>query len=67
MRDKTLLPPLDPLQRYTIPEAAAYLRQSKSKTYQDISNGVLSVLKDGRRTYVPGSEIAARSRVSGGA
>jgi excisionase family DNA binding protein len=67
MTAKPFLPPLDPLQRYTVPEASAYLRQSKSKTYQDIANGVLSVLKDGRRTYVPGSEIAARSRMAGGA
>lgn len=55
------LPPLDPLQRYTIPEAAAYLRQSRSKTYEDIASGRLETIKDGRRRYVTGRGIVARS------
>lgn len=57
----TNLPPLDVQQRYTIEEAAAYLRQSRAKTYSDIREGRLTIIKDGSRTYVPGSEIAARS------
>lgn len=56
------LPPLDPQQRYEIPEACRYLRQSRAKTYQDVKAGRLRVIKDGARTYVPGSEIARRSR-----
>lgn len=56
------LPPLDENQRYTIDEATAYLRQSRAKTYQDIQAGRLSVIKDGRRSYIPGSDIASRSR-----
>lgn len=56
------LPPLDLLQRYTINEASAYLRQSRAKTYMDISAGTLSIIKDGSRTYVSGRAIAARSR-----
>ncbi len=56
---------LDPRQRYTINEACALLRQSRAKTYQDIKGGSLAVIKDGRRTYVPGCEIAARSTVHG--
>ena len=54
------LPPLDPLQRYTVREASAYLRQSVPKTYVDIRNGLINVIKDGRR-FVPGSEIIRRS------
>lgn len=55
-----LLPPLDINQRYTIPEAGAYLRQSRAKTYNDITEGKLPVIKDGKRTYIPGQAIAAR-------
>jgi hypothetical protein len=58
------LPPIDIQQRYTVPEASLYLRQSIAKTYLDISGGRLKILKDGARTYVHGSEIA---RVSAGA
>jgi len=56
-----LLPPVDPCQRYEIPEASAYLRQSDAKTYADIKAGKLRVIKDGWRTFVPGSEIVRRS------
>ena len=56
------LPPLDPQQRYSIPEASAYLRQSRSKTYMDIGAGTIVVIKDGKRTYIPGTVIAERSR-----
>jgi hypothetical protein len=55
------LPPLDLNQRYTITETNAYLRQSRSKTYQDIKEGRLLTIKDGKRIYVPGRAIAARS------
>jgi hypothetical protein len=54
-------PALDPLQRYSIPEANALLRQSNARTYQQIKVGELKVIKDGGRTYIPGSEIARRS------
>jgi excisionase family DNA binding protein len=56
------LPPLDLRQRYTINEACAYLRQSRTKTYKDIKDGKLEVIKDGKRTYVSGRAIAARSQ-----
>lgn len=56
------LPPLDANQRYTYAEASAYLRQSRSKTFADVKNGTLRIIKDGRRTYVPGYEIIRRSR-----
>jgi hypothetical protein len=52
---------LDPLQRYTVPEGSELLRQSRAKTYQDIKAGRIRVIKDGTRTYIPGSEIIRRS------
>jgi hypothetical protein len=54
-------PAFDPLQRYEIPEANALLRQSNAKTYGDIKAGKIRVIRDGGRTYVPGSEIARLS------
>ena len=48
--------------RYTVPEASALLRQSRAKTYLDIKNGKLRPIRDGARTYIPGSEIHRRSR-----
>ena len=62
MSDK-FLNPLDPQQRYTIEETNRYLRQSRAKTYKDISSGLLKVIKDGRRTYISGAEIISRSQV----
>lgn len=55
------LAPLDPLQRYTVEEAIAYLRSSRRTIYADISEGRLGIIKEGARTYVPGSEIVRRS------
>src|SRR5258705_79720 len=52
------LPPLDQLQRYPINEAGSYLRMSRARLYEKIAAGELTVIRDGRRTYVPGSEIA---------
>ena len=55
------LPALDVHQRYTVPEASLYLRQSVAKTYQEIAAGRLHILKSGARSYVHGSEIARAS------
>jgi excisionase family DNA binding protein len=55
------LPPLDVRQRYTIDESAAYLRESRSRVYEKIADGTLKTIKDGRRRYIPGSEIARQS------
>jgi hypothetical protein len=62
---KIVSPPLwvDPNQRYPIPVANALLGQSNSKTYEDIAAGRLKVIKDGRRSYIHGSEIIRRSAV----
>jgi Helix-turn-helix domain len=62
MTRSTLLQ-LDPLQRYTVPEASELLRQCRAKTYQDIQAGRIQIIKDGKRTYVPGSEIIRRSTI----
>ena len=51
------LPALDPNQRYEIPEASAYLRQSVAKTYCDIKAGKIRIIKDGGRSFMPGVEI----------
>lgn len=58
------LPPraLDPAQRYSILESLALLRTSRKTLYQLIGRGELRVIKQGRRTYVPGSEIARLSQ-----
>lgn len=59
------LAPLDENRRYDIPLAAAYLGISRAKLYEKLAAGELQKLKDGRRTYIPGSEIARVSRVQG--
>ena len=58
--------PLDPAQRYSVDEAIAYLRSSRKSLFDDIREGRLLTFKEGRRRYVPGSEIARRSRLDGG-
>jgi hypothetical protein len=54
---------IDLNQRYSLAEAVALLRQSPAKTYNDIKAGTLRVIREGRRTYVPGSELVRRSRL----
>jgi hypothetical protein len=54
---------IDPNKRYSISVANELLDQSNSKTYEDIAAGRLKVLKDGRRSYIHGSEIIRRSAV----
>lgn len=61
-RRRRALAPLDLKQRYAINEAAEYLRICRAQVYNKVSEGTLRVIHDGRRTFVPGSEIA---RVSG--
>lgn len=58
------LPPIDSNQRYSTDEAAAYLRISRAWLYKHIASGHIRTVMDGRRRYVPGSEIVARSRVA---
>lgn len=56
------LPPLDAAQRYTIDEACTYLRTSRARLYAKVRAGELRVIKDGRRSYVPGTELISQSR-----
>lgn len=55
------LPPLDVAQRFGMPEACAYLRTSLPTLYGHIKSGRIQVIREGSRTYVPGSEIARLS------
>ena len=49
--------------RYSVPEAAALLRQSVSRTWADIREAKLAVIREGAKTYIPGTEIVRRSRL----
>ena len=58
------LSPVDSNQRYTIPEVLQYLRYSRKTLYEDIKAGRIRLIKDGRRSYVHGSELIRRSALS---
>ena len=58
------LAPFNPHLRYRVPVAAEYLDQSESQTWNDIRAGKLAVIREGARTFVPGSEIAKRCQPS---
>jgi predicted DNA-binding transcriptional regulator AlpA len=61
--DRRSLAPVDTAQRYTIAEATCYLRISHASIYKEINARRLRVLRHGKRTFVPGSEIARLSRL----
>jgi len=61
--EKGAFAPVDLAQRYTITEAQSYLRISHATIYQEIGAGRIRVIKLGKRTFVPGSEIAQLSRL----
>lgn len=61
MKSRPALAPIDPNQRYTPEEAAAYLRSSRWSVYLDFRTKRLSFFKDGKRTYVMGAELIRRS------
>jgi prophage regulatory protein len=63
LREVRTLAPVDMAQRYTIAEAISYLRISRASLYKEINARRIQVLKLGRRTFVPGSEIARLSRL----
>jgi len=62
---KRILAPVDVPQRYTVAEAVSYLRISHASIYKEIKARRIGVLKHGKRTFVPGSEIARVSRLEG--
>lgn len=51
------LPALDPLRRYPVEQAMAYLGISRKRFYDNIKAGRIKIVKDGRRTFVPASEV----------
>jgi len=53
--------PFSPHLRYGVPLAAHYLGQSEAQTWIDIREHRLGVIREGARTFVPGSEIVRRS------
>lgn len=57
MKPRPILPPVDPGQRYSIEEAIAYLRSSRKTVYDDIHAKRLLTIQEGRRRFVPGSEL----------
>lgn len=67
VNSRAALPPLDALQRYSLAEAAAYLRSSKNTLSQDVLHGRIATIQEGRRRFVPGSELIRRSRVTAAA
>jgi hypothetical protein len=56
---------LDEKQRFTVNEAAQYLRRAASTTWLLIGRGQIRVIREGGRVFVPGSEIARLSRLPG--
>jgi hypothetical protein len=58
----TQLAPLDTAQRYSVPEAIRYLRSSRRSVYELIACGKIRPIKEGRRTYISGANIAALSQ-----
>lgn len=60
---RPLLAPVDLAQRYTIAEAISYLRISRASIYKAINSRRIRVIKQGKRTFVPGSEIARLSQL----
>ena len=55
------LPQVDSRQRYTPEEAADYLRSSRWSVFKDLKEGRLRAIREGRRTFIPGTEIIRRS------
>jgi hypothetical protein len=53
-------PPFDPQLRFTVSEAAAYLKTSRPTVYKLLHSGELEGIKEDSRTFVSGRSIAAR-------
>jgi hypothetical protein len=49
--------PLNALERYTIEESIVLLRTSRATLYIDIAAGKIKTIKNGKRRFIPGSEI----------
>lgn len=55
------LPPFDATLRHPVADAARYLKTSRPTIYKLINAGLLEAFKEGRRTFITGRSIAARS------
>lgn len=58
------IPPLlmiDEKQRYSLAEGFATLRISPAEGYKQIKAGRIQTVSEGRRKYIPGSELIRRS------
>lgn len=60
-RNAAQLAPLETLRRYPVETAAAYLGVSRAHLFKRIKSGYVATIADGRRVFVPGSEIARLS------
>ena len=58
------LPALDERRRYSIEVAALYLGITRGFVYELIKRGEIATIKDGRRTFVPGAEVARKSCIA---
>jgi excisionase family DNA binding protein len=56
------LPQLDVLQRYSLKESCRYLRVSAPTLYAYINAGRLKSIKQGKRRFISGAEIARLSQ-----
>jgi hypothetical protein len=54
---------IDPNQRYSLAETFAALRVSPATGFKLIKQGKLRVIREGRRTFGPGSELIRLSRL----
>jgi excisionase family DNA binding protein len=58
----TALPPLDEKRRYSLAITAEYLGICRPYLHEKIAAGEIKAIRDGRRRFVSGSEIARLSR-----
>jgi hypothetical protein len=63
MKTRPHLPPLDPQQRYSVEEAILYLRSSRKTFFDDVRLGRIGTIKEGKRRFIPGTELVRRSRL----
>jgi hypothetical protein len=64
LQDLTPVRPLVDNERYTLNEAVTYLRHSPWLLAQRIRAGEIKTIKEGKRVYVPGSELLRMTTLS---
>jgi hypothetical protein len=58
------LGPLDPLRRYPVETSLKYLDICRATFYREVAAGNIKTIKQGKRRFVPGSEIARLSSIA---